>query len=330
MGAARAAGHLTAGLGAVAEDEGLAQNMARNGVAVVGDALIDVVISPDGGERRSPGGAGLNLAVGLARLGGEPTLVCQLGDDDDGRDLQQFLAAEGVEVWAQATPHGTGLATSRETAGLVEYEFSTAVIERNFKFTPDLHQVLRNRRAIVLNSYPIGDRRQVDEMLATIQQTGCLLAVDPNVRPALMPDLDSCREGLDRLAQVATLVKLSREDLTLLYPDRSNEGAVAALLSAGARAVVETDGPRGAYVHTAGYTAHVPSVPLGSEVVSTVGAGDAVLARLSLDLGAPSWPGAESEWRSVLQDAMAAAAATCQAVGGTIPLTYAQTFRGAL
>ena len=38
-------------------------------IVVVGEALVDVVVSPEGGTARRPGGSPLNVAVGLSRLG---------------------------------------------------------------------------------------------------------------------------------------------------------------------------------------------------------------------------------------------------------------------
>lgn len=303
------------------------QDMSRNGIVVVGDALIDELVTADGHQRRSPGGAALNLAVGLARLGGRPSLLCQLGDDDDGRELRRLLGREGVVLLDQPTPYGTGVATSRERAGVVSYEFSATIVQRHFNFTEQVRQAMGSSRGLVLNSFPIGDPAQVDDVLDAQRQAGCVLAVDPNVRPALMPDLAACGQGLIRLAGAATLVKLSREDLTLLYPEETNAAAVVSLLNAGTQVVIETDGPRGAHVHTVDYSLHVLAAPLTGPVVSTVGAGDAVLARLSLDLGSDTWPVSKDAWRPVLAEAMAAAAATCQAPGGTIPVSFAQILR---
>ncbi len=77
-------------------------------VAVVGDALLDVVVRPTIPMRAGadvpaeisirPGGQGANLAVRLARQGIETVLVCALGDDAAAAILREALEADGVEL----------------------------------------------------------------------------------------------------------------------------------------------------------------------------------------------------------------------------------------
>ncbi len=77
-------------------------------VAVVGDALLDVVVRPTIPMRAGadvpaeisirPGGQGANLAVRLARQGIETVLVCALGSDAAAAILREALEADGVEV----------------------------------------------------------------------------------------------------------------------------------------------------------------------------------------------------------------------------------------
>jgi sugar/nucleoside kinase (ribokinase family) len=45
-----------------------------------------------------PGGKGLNQAVGLARLGTKVKLISPLGSDEAGREILEFLLAEGVDT----------------------------------------------------------------------------------------------------------------------------------------------------------------------------------------------------------------------------------------
>src|SRR3981081_4335541 len=58
-----------------------------------------------------PGGKGLNIAVGVARLREEVALVARLGGDADGRRLAAFLAEEEVLV------AGLGAAAEGEATG---------------------------------------------------------------------------------------------------------------------------------------------------------------------------------------------------------------------
>ena len=65
-------------------------------VVVVGDALIDE-LRDNAGVREFVGGAALNVAVGLARLGVPTTLLAMVGDDSAGAHIRSYLVDFGVE-----------------------------------------------------------------------------------------------------------------------------------------------------------------------------------------------------------------------------------------
>ena len=57
---------------------------AQDRALVVGEALIDEVVRPDGSRERHPGGSPANVAIGLGRLGRSVDLLTWLGEDADG------------------------------------------------------------------------------------------------------------------------------------------------------------------------------------------------------------------------------------------------------
>ncbi len=74
-------------------------------VVVIGDALIDE-LRDDAGVREFVGGAALNVAVGLSRLGVPTTLVAMVGDDDAGAKIRSYLADHGVGLLPSPSPLG--------------------------------------------------------------------------------------------------------------------------------------------------------------------------------------------------------------------------------
>ena len=100
-----------------------------------------------------------------------------------------------------------------------------------------------------------------------------LVAVDPNIRPAIIADADGYRARLERVLRRADLVKVSEEDLAWLDPHRTPRAAARALLEPGPSVVLLTRGGEGAVAVTAGADLEVP-VP-ATNVVDTIGAGDA-------------------------------------------------------
>src|SRR5687767_12336550 len=99
-------------------------------VVVIGDALIDE-LRDEHGVREFVGGAALNVAVGLSRLGVPTTLIAMLGDDEAGEHIRAYLADFGVQLLATPSSLGTSRAVStRSPSGEPVYEFNAAAQAR--------------------------------------------------------------------------------------------------------------------------------------------------------------------------------------------------------
>ncbi|MEO1471472.1 MAG: carbohydrate kinase, partial [Pseudomonadota bacterium] len=99
-----------------------------------------------------------------------------------------------------------------------------------------------------------------------------LLTLDPNVRLNVEPDPAVWRARLERFLPKVDVVKVSDEDLGLLYPGRATEEVAAAWHAAGPAVVIVTLGAGGARVLAGSGTAAIPGQAVN--VVDTVGAGD--------------------------------------------------------
>ncbi|STT84893.1 fructokinase [Klebsiella pneumoniae] len=65
---------------------------------VLGDAVVDLLPDGEGRLLQCPGGAPANVAVGVARLGGDSGFIGRVGDDPFGRFMRHTLAQEQVDV----------------------------------------------------------------------------------------------------------------------------------------------------------------------------------------------------------------------------------------
>lgn len=292
-------------------------------VAVVSDALVDI-IETDEGESWHPGGAGLNVAVGVRRLGLPARLAYPVAHDDAGAWLRTFLTREGVEV-IPLPGTATGIARSRRVGQTPEYRFNGAVHKRTYTYPDAARRQLAPAAVLCVNSFPMGDPAQIDQLLALLRDQRHELVVDPNARPTLVDTQGRYLAGLLALAARASLVKLSEEDIDILFGTEPVD-AVERLLAAGAGAVVVTRGARGATAITPRHAVHAPAVDLPGPVIDTLGAGDAVLAHLAATLATDSGPRTAAYWHGALTGAMRLAAATCRVVGG-IPPAEALTTR---
>jgi fructokinase len=248
-------------------------------IAVIGEALIDLVVSRDGDVAARPGGGPYNTARSIARLGARAVFAGRLSGDGFGRMLRSRLAADGVSL---GVPSPSGLPTTLAVAdvdegGAARYGFyleGTSAADLGFAalsaaLPRDVTAVHVGTLGLVME--PIA--ASVERLVTTSLPTGTPLMVDPNCRPGAIADRAAYLRRLWRILARTDVVKASVEDLAYLFPDVTVEQAASAVLSHGPTLVLATDGPRPARAFLPGteLSVDVPAVA----IVDTIGAGDA-------------------------------------------------------
>lgn len=245
---------------------------------VIGEALVDVVVRPDGTTAAHPGGSPANVAIGLGRLGRDAELLCFMASDDNGAVVRDHVEASGVRLvpGSQSAPK-TSIATAiLDADGAASYEFDlTWAIAADAHPRADPLVVHTGSIAAVLSPGATDVRR----LIAT-HRTGATITYDPNARPTLMGSPAEARPAIEETVALSDVVKVSDEDLEWLYPDRdATSSAQAWAASGGPSLVVLTRGGAGAsaFVHD-GRTVDVTAPTV--EVADTVGAGDSFMSGL--------------------------------------------------
>ena len=128
-------------------------------VITIGDAIIDAV-QTSGAAALYPGGAALNLAVGLARLGLASALAARIGRDRDGFRLMRYLREEGVRLINTPNADFTGVAMSQRRDGEPSYDFTPSLYRRRIAFNPTLLQAVAEAPAVAVNSFSYDDADQ--------------------------------------------------------------------------------------------------------------------------------------------------------------------------
>lgn len=287
-------------------------------VVLIGDALIDE-LRDEHGVREFVGGAALNVAVGLTRLGVPATLIAMVGDDEAGAHMRSYLADYGVQLIASPSAHGSSRAVStRSPAGEPVYEFNTAAQERAITFGAEERAAIADAAIVAVSCFPFDDAAQTAQFADAVDAGSARLAIDPNPRSGMLSDREEFVRGFEALAARATLVKVGEDDATLLY-DQPLDALRARLIDLGAQAVLATEGPSGATVEAGDVVVTRPISHLPGRIIDTMGAGDAAFAAAVAALidGTPS---DEKEWGAALQRAMDVAAATCRSEGALLRL----------
>lgn len=295
-------------------------------IVVSGEALIDLVIQPDGSLRAVPGGGPFNTARTIGRLGVAAAFLGRLSRDRFGGFLRGALIDDSVDVsMAEPTDAPTTLAMAElDDEGIATYRFHTAETA-----SPELsHEAVVAALATRPAAFHLGTLGLVLEPISAALEAGIatadeatLVMLDPNCRPLVIRDRAAHLARIRRVAARADVVKVSTDDLAWLEPGQESVAAAQALLKRGPRVVLITDGSGDARIVTRDEVVAVPVLRVG--VVDTVGAGDAFgggfLARwIERGLGR-----ADLDNRAALRDAVEfaveVAALTCQRTGADPP-----------
>ncbi|MFU8853825.1 carbohydrate kinase family protein [Micromonospora sp. SL1-18] len=289
---------------------------------VLGEALVDLLDAEYDGQlvyRQAIGGGPLNVAVAVARLGGDIEFVGSLGDDALAERIRAFLAGAGVGLGGAVTvPAPTALAVATFTGPEPDFRFYGEPRSYALLTADDLDvalvegaDVLYCGSVVLLHPPVLAAARRAWSM------AGALRVFDPNVRTRLLDGPDAVaalREVVAEFAASAHLVKLSTADAAVLYPHEPVEGVAAYLRELGATTVVVTLGADGALVAAADDVVRVPAPKVGA--VDATGAGDSVMGALIAELLAAGEPVDPVGWRDRVAFALRVAGLVCESPGG--------------
>lgn len=234
--------------------------------------MIDLVIDTDGTVQATLGGAPFNTARACGRLGASVAFVGAISIDRFGTMLATQLEADKVSIdWLPRVTMPTTLAAAElDERGTASYRFyidgtSAPALVR----APDVTPTALFTGGLGLVLHPMAET--IERMVAGAPDD-CLVMVDVNCRPLVIPDRESYLRSVDRVIAGADLVKVSDEDLAYIAPGVDPIETARALLDLGPSAVLITAGGGAVHVITGDGEATVPVHRV--EVVDTIGAGD--------------------------------------------------------
>jgi fructokinase len=285
---------------------------------VCGEVLIDIL--PTGPV---VGGGPANTAKALARLGHTVDFIDGISADAYGVSARKELERDGVGLsLSLSSDKPTCTATvSLDSHGSASYEFlidGTATFDFAHSWLPDPERL----KPSVLH---IGTLVTIVEPASSILYEWAVktaefapVVFDPNVRSSVVADRDKYRAAVEKWVGISSVVKLSDEDISWIYPDQSMDEVAKNWIAGGASLVVVTRGAHGII----GYTEHgleeVESAKVA--VVDTVGAGDTVGAILVEGIINHSVSGLQGQvLNTVLHRAAIAAGITVSRAGAQPP-----------
>ncbi len=244
---------------------------------VVGEALVDVVVLPDGTTTAYPGGSAANVAVALARLDRPAWFSTCFADDDFGRLIGTQLERAGVRLASDpaAADRTSSAQATIGTDGAASYVFDLAWELNPLALADGVEPVAVHTSSIGAVLQPgADDVRDLVERL----RSSATISYDVNARPGVTGTGPDVVERVEALAALGDVVKASDEDLEALWPHQDLVVSARHLLSFGPAVVVVTRGGAGALWVSRQGSGEIASVPV--EGADTIGAGDTFGAAL--------------------------------------------------
>ncbi|HTH62425.1 MAG TPA: carbohydrate kinase [Paraburkholderia sp.] len=262
-----------------------------------------------------PGGAGWNVARAVARLGVPTACAGALGTDCFSDSLWTASVAAGLDMRFMQRVERPPLLAIVHQANPPAYFFmgeNSADLAFDPARLPDgwrAHAKWAHFGGISLARQPLGDT--LATLAADLRRGGTKISFDPNYRNLMA---HGYAPMLARMTALADLIKVSDEDLRMLFAGRDEAAAIAALRATNPSATVLVTRGAGLATLIAGDEA-IEAAPPRVDVVDTVGAGDASIGGLLFSLmSAP-----QRSWRQHLSFALAAGAAACRRSGAHSP-----------
>ncbi|MGM9924304.1 MAG: carbohydrate kinase [Bacillus sp. (in: firmicutes)] len=258
----------------------------------IGEALIDFIPEQKGKALKEvstfeklPGGAPANVAIAVAKYGGQSSMITKLGEDAFGDFLVDILKENNVEV-------DKVLRTKEAKTGLAFVSLKEDG-ERDFSFyrNPSADLLLREEEieeewfgaedilhfcSVDLVESPMKYAHK--KAIQCVKEKGGIISFDPNIRLSLWDDHNECKETVRAFLPLAHIVKVSDEELEFITGIKEEEEALQSLFVGDVKAVVYTRGADGAELYLKGLRFASPGFKVA--VSDTTGAGDAFIGGL--------------------------------------------------
>jgi fructokinase len=240
----------------------------------IGETVLDIIFKNGQPQAASPGGAMLNSAVSLGRIGLPVHFISEYADDDVGSLIDSFLIKNGVDT--------SYVYHYRDGKTKLALAFLNEKNDANYTF---YEKYSENRLAVIFPAISKKDiilcgsiyaitaeiREKFSGFINMASNNGAIVIYDPNFRSSHKHELDRLNPLIIENMQMASLIRGSDEDFRNIFGAGTPDEAWK-VVSRYCKCLVYTANAEGVFVRTPGFSGVFPVRKITP--VSTIGAGD--------------------------------------------------------
>lgn len=194
-------------------------------VAAMGELLIDFAMNGQSEQGNNcfeacPGGAPCNVLAMLGKLGRKTAFLGKVGEDQFGKLLKETIEEVGVDT--------TGLRMDQEILTTLAFVHTFPDGDRDFSFYrkpgADMmlredevdYDVIRQAKIFHFGTLSMTDepvRSATKKALEVAKEAGCLISLDPNLRPPLWKSLDEAKKMMEYGFRYCDILKISDNEI---------------------------------------------------------------------------------------------------------------------
>jgi fructokinase len=247
-----------------------------NSIIAVGETVYDIIFHQGQPIAAKPGGSMLNTAVSMGRCGLKVEMITELGDDQVGKIVLDFLEGNGVSTSFIKPVKGFKTPVSLaflDEQGNANYSFYKNYPEDRLNITwPD---VKRGDVVLFGSFYSLNQaiREKIISFVRQAKQDGALIFYDPNIRKNHLVEIRQLMPWVEENVALADIVRGSDEDFENLFGLKDDEEIFKRIQQVGFNHLIITRGQNGSFLFSEDIRVSLPAENIN--VVSTIGAGDA-------------------------------------------------------
>jgi fructokinase len=278
-------------------------DVSKKHVLIYGDAFVDYIAEDQLNStfKTFLGGATVNVAAGVSRLGAASTFITITGDDETSEFVREELRKEGVDLsYAKFEPN-------KRISGVYVHltEDNDRIFHTYIDETPDIQVESSDlderafQQAAVFHIcsgtmfHPTA-LQTTKKAMRLAKKAGVFFSVDANIRPLRWKSEELCRETILSFVEHADLLKLTEEELLFLMQTSTIEEGMEKITFYRVPIVLITAGEQGTFAWIDDEMTQVGVEPV--EPVDTTGAGDAFVAGILRQIQLKGLPVTREQW----------------------------------